>query len=47
VLYRLAAATGDRGFAERADTALEAVAPHAAEFGPLAAAYLLARLHRS
>jgi uncharacterized protein YyaL (SSP411 family) len=43
VLQRLAAATGERAFAERAATTLDAVAPRAAEFGPLAAAYLLAR----
>lgn len=43
VLQRLAAATGQREFAERAARTLETVAPSAAEFGPLAAAYLLAR----
>jgi uncharacterized protein YyaL (SSP411 family) len=43
VLQRLAVATGDHVFAERAATTLEAVAPRAAEFGPLAASYLLAR----
>ena len=43
VLHRLAAATNDRAFAERAAATLDAVALHAAEFGPLAASYLLAR----
>lgn len=47
VLQRLAAATNEPEFARRAAGTLEAVAPEAAEFGPLAAAYLLARRFRS
>jgi uncharacterized protein YyaL (SSP411 family) len=43
VLRRLAAATGQPAFAERADAVLSALAPQAASQGPLAAHYLLAR----
>lgn len=43
VLSRLALATGDDGFAARAEVALAAVAPQAAAHGPLAAHYLRAR----
>jgi hypothetical protein len=43
VLRRIAAATGDAGFDLRARRVLEAIAPRAAAFGPLAAHYLLAR----
>ena len=42
VLRRLADVTGEKGFAERADAGLAAVAPMAAQHGPLAAHVLLA-----
>jgi uncharacterized protein YyaL (SSP411 family) len=43
VLRRLAAVTGEREFADRADAAHAAMAGHAEQQGPLAACYLLAR----
>jgi uncharacterized protein YyaL (SSP411 family) len=43
VLHRIAEATADTGFDLRARRVLEAMAPRAAAFGPLAAHYLLAR----
>jgi hypothetical protein len=42
VLKRLAATPGDHDFGQRAEATLAAMAPLAAEQGPLAAHYLLA-----
>ena len=43
VLRRLSATSGEREFARAADSTLAAIAPRAAEHGPLAAHFLLAR----